>query len=174
MQVADDTRRARDRRARAARRYQPDEIRTLLVGQAPPKAKPGEPDRYFYYEDVHKHDDLFRGVARSVFGEYPERGAKPRLLAELCRRGVYLIDLKLDPIGVGPKLEQCVAGAIRRARSLRPARIILIKADVYDAAFHPMRDAGLPVIDERISFPGSGRQLEFDEQFTRALGKSSR
>ena len=36
-------------------------------------------------------------------------------------RGFCVIDLKLDPVGIGPPLDECVPDAIIRARRLRPA-----------------------------------------------------
>jgi hypothetical protein len=167
-----DAERARERRKRAARKYHPKPIKTLLVGQAPPTVKPGQPERYFYFEDVETADYLFVGVAKAVFGRDPDRHEKPRLLAELCRRGFFLMDVKLDPMNVGPPFEVCIDGAIRRAERLEAQRMILIKVDVYDQAFHRMRDAGLPVIDKRISFPSTGNQRDFAGQFKDALSKS--
>jgi hypothetical protein len=143
----------------------------LLVGHAPPKVEPNEPERYFYFEDVDEHDYLFVGVAKAVFRRHLERHDKPKLLGMLCARGYFLIDVKLDPAGVGPPFENCIEGAIRRARRLKPERMILIKVDVYDGAFCRMRDEGLPVIDKRIYFPSYGNQAKFDEQFKDALGK---
>ena len=43
---------------------------------------------------------------------------------------------------------------------------------VYDVAFSALKEAGLPVIDERIPFPGSGRQKDFEVAFSRALSKN--
>jgi len=57
----------RERRARAARKYKPAKITTLLVAEAPPSA----PERYFYFDDVHAHDSLFRNVAKAMLGSAP-------------------------------------------------------------------------------------------------------
>jgi hypothetical protein len=62
-----------------------------------------------------------------------------------------------------------VASLVERCRQLQPRAIILIKATVYDAAYRPLREAGLPVIDQRIPFLGSGRQREFLTAFGQAL-----
>lgn len=156
--------RARDRRDRAARRYKPQEIDLLLIAEAPPEAL----DRYFYFSDVTEQDSLFRYVARSVLKVEPTRSNKAELLDELWGRGVFLIDLFRDPIAGGRHDEQ-VPALVRRVRSLRPRRIILIKAPVYDAAFATLREAGLPVVNERVPFPGSGQQRRFEETFARAL-----
>ena len=58
---------------------------------------------------------------------------------------------------------------IRRVRKLAPAKVVLIKATVYDNAFAALRDANLPVVDERVPFPGSGQQRRFATAFERAL-----
>lgn len=58
---------------------------------------------------------------------------------------------------------------LTRMAELQPERIILIKADVYDAAYPALAAAGLPVSKVRIRFPSSGRQREFAVAFGRAL-----
>ncbi len=83
-----DPKKARERRARAARRYKPDDVKTLLVAEAPPAS----PERYFYFEDVREHDSLFRHVAEAILGETPPRDEKARALAQLRERGVFLIE----------------------------------------------------------------------------------
>jgi hypothetical protein len=79
-----------------------------------------------------------------------------------------LIDLKTEPVD-GTPLADSVPGLIERCRALAPRAIILVKATVYDAAHSPMKSAGLPVVDERIPFPGSGQQRRLEEAFSRAL-----
>ncbi len=154
----------RDRRREAALRYKPDRVKLLLVAEVPPAA----PDRYFYFEDVWEHDSLFRYVARSILSKEPTRGGKATMLAELRDRGVFLIDLKLDPVD-GTPLSECVPDLIARVKKLAPEKIILIKATVYDAAYLPLVEAGLPVAPERIPFPGSGQQKRFEQEFARSL-----
>lgn len=136
----------------------------LIVAEAPPSAL----DRYFYFEDVKEQDSLFRYVARGVLGAEPTRGNKAELLTQLKERGVFLVDLKLEPVDGTPLVEH-VPGLIERCRALSPRAIILVKATVYDAAFWPMKRADLPVVDERIPFPGSGQQRRFEQAFARAL-----
>ena len=156
--------RARRRRDRAARKYRPERIELLLVAEAPP----GCVDRYFYFVGVREHDSLFRYVVRAILKAEPTRENKPELLARLRDRGVFLVDLKQDPVD-GSSLTDSVPGLVRRVRRLNPERIVLIKAPVYDAAYASLADAGLPVVDVRVPFPGSGQQRHFDEAFARAL-----
>lgn len=155
----------RQRRAEAAERYRPDEVRLLLVAQAPPDAA----DRYFYFTDVAQQDSLFRSVARAILPHTePTRDNKASLLAQLRDRGVFLIDLKPDPVDGSP-LSPYVPALLARIAELAPERIVLIKADVFDAAYPAFAAAGLPVSKVRIPFPSFGQQKAFAEAFGRAL-----
>jgi hypothetical protein len=168
--AADDEQlRARRQRERAARKYQPDDVKLLLVAEAPPAVL----DRYFYFEDVPRHDSLFRYVARSILKTEPTRTNKAELLARLRDRGVFLIDLKRDPVD-GRSLATEVPDLVRRIRKLDPDKIIVIKASVYDLVKRPLAEAGLPVVEERIPFPGSGQQRRFEVTFGRALRRRPR
>ncbi len=83
----------RERRAAAAARYKPAAVGLLLVAEAPPESS----DRYFYFEEVKEHETLFRETVRALLGEEPRR-TKDEQLGELRRKGVFLIDLKPDPV----------------------------------------------------------------------------
>jgi hypothetical protein len=159
-------REARARREAAAARYRPQEVDLLLVAEAPPAAL----DRYFYFPDVREQDGLFRHVCRAVLDREPSRSAKADQLAELCSQGVYLIDLQEEPRDEQP-LASFVPGLVERCRALDPGWIILIKATVHDAAFLPLRAAGLPVSAVRVPFPGTGQQRRFLEAFPKALAE---
>ncbi|HYC99752.1 MAG TPA: hypothetical protein VEB22_00865 [Phycisphaerales bacterium] len=152
-------------RRAAASRYRPGTIRLLLVAEAPPC----EVTRYFYFEDVDRHDWLFRYTYEGVTGKKPTRGAKTANLGELRDAGVFMIDLHEENVeqpsaGV---LGPLVPGLVDRCRALRPTRIALVKSVVHDVAFEPLRAAGLPVIDERLPFPASGQQRKFLDGFLR-------
>jgi hypothetical protein len=62
-----------------------------------------------------------------------------------------------------------VPGLIRRIRRLDPAKIIVIKSSVFDLVHDALLDAGLPLVDERVPFPGSGQQRRFGAAFARAM-----
>lgn len=152
-------------REEAAALYQPKRIKLLLVAEAPPSAQ----DRYFYFPEVRTQDSLFRYVVRLVLGTQPDRRTKPEDLSRLQAAGAFLIDLCLEPISERRDLARCVPGLVKRAAALRPDHIILIKTRVYDAAWRALQQAGLPVIDARIPFPGSGQQRLFEQQMQHAL-----
>lgn len=154
----------RQRRKSAAERYRPDKVELLLIAEAPP----ADPDRYFYFDNVRDHDSLYRYVVREVLGAEPERDNKPQLLEALRQAGVFLIDLKPDPVDGSP-LRALVEDLVNRVAKLSPTRIVLIKATVWDAAYMSLASAGLPVSPERIPFPGSGQQRRFQEAFRRAM-----
>lgn len=155
----------RRRRATAAERYRPEKVRLLLVAQAPPAAD----DRYFYFTNVSTQDTLFRSVARAILpNTEPTRSNKPALLARLRDSGVFLIDLKPDPVDGSP-LSPYVPALLARIAELAPEQIILIKADVHDAAYPALTAAGLPVSRVRVPFPSFGQQKLFASAFSRAL-----
>lgn len=155
-------------RLAASERYRPQRIRVLLVAQMPPIAKEGDPPRYFYFEEVTKHDDLFRGVVKAVLRIEPDRTNKAATLKRLRDEGVFLIDLKPDPLDPRP-LKDFVPSLVERCRLLCPEHIILIKADVHDAALKTLIAARLPVSEVRIPFPGTGQQTVFAEKMAIAL-----
>jgi hypothetical protein len=160
----DERQQMRERRAEATGKYQPDEVELLLVAESPPKA----PERHFYFEDVRQHDLLFRYVAKVILGEMPTRENKAEVLVALKDRGVFMIEMRRDPIDDTPVTDY-VADLVERARELKPKKIVLIKARVFDAAYEPLRDDGQPVVDVRVPFPGRGQQAKFEQAFAEAL-----
>jgi hypothetical protein len=154
-----------ERRRRAAERYRPNAVELLLVAEAPPSTL----DRFFYFEHVPTHDSLFRYVVRGLLGETPSRDKAP-YLDELTARGVFLVHLCEDPFSSRREVVPgCVPGLVRRCRELRPGRMILIGAGTYDYAYDALAAAGLPVVDVRLPYPGSGQQRRFAEGFELAL-----
>jgi hypothetical protein len=151
---------ARRRRELASRRYQPDVIDTLLVAEAPPSAL----DRYFYFEDVEAHDSLFRHVTLAVLGERPTRDKAP-YLDELRERGYFLVHLSPEPFRDRAVLPPLVPDLVDRCEELAPRRVVIVGAPLYDLVMRPLRDAGLPVVEVRLPFPGSGQQRRFLDGF---------
>jgi hypothetical protein len=150
----------RRRRAAAAARYRPAQVDTLLVAEAPPSA----PDRYFYFEHVPSHDSLFRHVVQAVLGEKPSRDKVP-YLDELRERGWFLVHLAEDPFRDRAVLPPLVPDLLARCEELAPRRVVLVGAPLYDLVYRPMMRAGLPVVDVRLPFPGSGQQRRFLDGF---------
>jgi hypothetical protein len=159
---------ARLRREQATTRYRPEAVRLLLIAEAPPSGL----DRYFYFDDVARHDSLFQYVVRAVLGVEPSRSEKAGQLRRLSDAGVFLIDLKQDPKKPGDDLEVFVPDLVARATALDPRHVITIKANVCDLVQQPLRAAGIRVVDQRVPFPGSGQQRRFLEAMAAALESS--
>ena len=147
---------ARRRREQAAARYRPDRVDTLLVAEAPPSAL----DRYFYFEDVTIHDSLFRHVVEAVLSEKPSRDKAP-YLEELRERGWFLVHMSEEPFRDRTVLPPLLPDLLARCEELEPRRIVVVGARLFDLLYGPMRDAGLPVVDVRLPYPGSGQQRRF-------------
>jgi hypothetical protein len=157
--------RARRRRQQASARYRPERIDTLLVSEAPPSAL----DRFFYFEDVTTHDSLFRHVVEAVLGERPTRDKAP-YLDEMRERGWFLIHVSADPFRDRAVLPALLPDLLARCEELAPRRIVVVGAPLYDLVHGPMRDAGLPVVDVRLPYPGSGQQRRFLDGFRLLAG----
>jgi hypothetical protein len=132
---------------------------------------PNELDRYFYFPTVPEADYLFQAVVPHLLSEGPVRLDKRGHLGALRDLGVFLIDLKPDPCDPAP-LDSFVDDLVERARGLDPQHIVLVKVDVYDAAFQRLRAVGLPVIDARLPFPSTGQQTVFATGFRVALAEA--
>jgi len=143
-------------------RFKPEAIDLLLVAESPPNSL----DRYFYFDDVTEQDSLFRYVSKMILGELSDRSHKSDDLARLRDAGVFLIDVKEQP---GKPAVSHVGDVVERCRQLSPPADHSDEGTVYDLVYTALLDAGLPVVDERIPFPGSGQQKRFEEKFKRAL-----
>ena len=155
---------ARRRREQAAARYRPTRVDTLLVAEAPPSAL----DRYFYFEDVAVHDSLFRHVVEAVLAEKPSRDKAP-YLDELRERGWFLLHMSEEPFVDRGALPPLLPDLLARCQELAPGRIIVVGARLFDLVYRPMCDAGLPVVDVRLPYPGSGQQRRFLDGMRRVL-----
>jgi len=139
-------------------------VRLLIVAHAPPERV----GRYFYFETISEKDDLFRYVVKGLFGSFPERREKTIWLGRLHDAGVFLVDLMERPYD-GSDLALHVPDLVERVRQLDPEHVVLIKVDVFDAAYRGLCAAGLTVVNKRIPFPGSGQQRRFESAFAAAI-----
>ena len=167
----------------AAARYAPSRTRVLFVAESPPASL----NRYFYYPDVREHDHLWIGLMKALypteFGETrdtrEERLRKRYWLERFQADGYRLIDAVKKPLtGTPRKREAAIRGntarVIEQIREIGPEQVVLIKATVWKGLRHPLRNAGIPVVNEELlPFPGSGWQKEFRAGF-RALVDSGR
>lgn len=72
-------------------------------------------------------------------------------------------------------LKQNIDETVARSRQLAPEGIVLVKQNVFNLLYRPLRAAGLPLLHETmIPFPGSGQQKRFRERFADALAHLDR
>jgi hypothetical protein len=151
------------RRRTAARKYQPNRIRLLLVAESPPPDEAG----YFYFEDGASSDALFEELCGVLFEEKP--GDRISALKELRRRGVYVTELKPDAPRAGESLSPYVMPFLLNLEPLAPERIVLVGADVYGALHPALAKAKLPVVDIPIPSPTTRDPVEFRQKLRQAL-----
>ena len=111
-------------------------------------------------------------VVKVVIGRKPSRTDKRAQLRQLKDAGVWLLDLKTDPKEHKQEdLSSHVGDLAKRVARAKADHVVLVKVNVYDTAFARLRERGLPVVDERIHFPSTGRQADFEKGMKRALKK---
>lgn len=165
---------------KARKNYKPEKIKYLLIAEAPPDSL----ERFFYYENVSQHDYLFLGIAETLYPDlkklFLEEGRKPKtkklILQRLQCEGFYLFDLSELPISLlENNLTLQLPNLIKKMKSVinDDTRIILIKANVYDSAFHFLNREFKNIIDQRIAFPSQGWQPKFQIEFRKALKMSN-
>lgn len=158
-------------------KYKPVLVKYLLIAEAPPDSI----DRFFYYDKVKNHDHLFLGVSQALFPglkeSYLRSGRDPiikdQMLKKFQNKGFFLLDLSELPLTyLKQPLQSQLPELIKKSRALvqSDTMIILIKSNVYDAAFSLFQqEFGSRAINCRIPFPGQGHQLKFQEKFAKAL-----
>ena len=166
----------RDVYSLARNKYRPATISTLLVAEAPPCNL----DRYFYFEDVKRQDSLFLEIMGILYSEQKDRylksgratDLKEGLLERFKEDGFWLLDLAEVPTDfVNNDLESCLPSLTQRLEKYinKTTPVILIKTNVYDLCYAPLKALGYNVHDSRMPFPGSGQQKVFREKFGQAV-----
>ena len=160
----------------ARNKYKPSQINTLLIAEAPPCAL----DRDFYFEDVKVQDSLFLEIMGVLYPTEKEKYVKKKrdaamkedLLTSFREDGYWMIDVSEIPTSIDTDpLDSFLPALIAKLEKYitKKTPIILIKSNVYDICYQPLKDLGYHVIDERMPFPGSGQQKVFREKFANAL-----
>lgn len=162
---------------KARLKYKPDNIKYLLIAEAPPKLGS---DRFFYFEDVKVQDSLFLETMKVLYPsetrdiEIKEiRKNKSELLNKFKTGGFYLIDALDKPFeekySSSKKVKLIKAGQIillSKIKTLvnKDTKVILISAPVFNANYIYLRSNDVNIIqNELVDFPGSGGQKRFRE-----------
>lgn len=156
-------------------RYRPQRLRVLLIGESPPD--PGSGARRFFYAPTLSHDNLFRGVARAVYGDAVDLHNKAAVLERLRADGFWLVDAVQQPINrtTSSARRRAIAAAVpqlvERCRQLAPERgVIICHGVVFGLAAPALRQADVPVLhDAALPFPLGNWRAQFVDGVRRAL-----
>lgn len=141
------------------RRYKPDPIRVLFIGESPPDS--GK----FFYEGT---TQLARHMAK-CFGapsDFPEW---------FMQRGCYLDDLVLDPINKVSPVERrqahkdAVPGLAERVRTYSPLCVITLLVTIGPSVSEALRRAGYTGEHHVVAFPGNGQQGRFMKEMAQII-----
>jgi hypothetical protein len=141
---------SRESREQLRRRYRPDPVRLLFIGESPPAS-----GRFFYRGDSGLYramQEAFRRVAPGV--------TNTDFLGTFRASGCYLIDLSLEPVdhlGAAARKAACLASEptlTRQILRLRPTAIATLVRSIEGNVARAIKRAGWegPVID--LPYPG--------------------
>jgi hypothetical protein len=162
-----------DTYAQLRERWKPNRRQLLLIGESAPDPS-GADLRFFYAPTLTGHDNLFRGVILSLYGQSPGHAGDPKRpwLEALREDGVYLIDLVPFPVNALSSRERKRAlrdhaeERVAEAAALEPQAIAICHGPTFNALRPGLLEAGLPLIHQQpLPFPlGNWR-----EQFASGL-----
>jgi hypothetical protein len=162
------------------RRWKPDAVRVLLVGESAPD--PGATERRFFYAPtLDRRDNLFRGVVAALYDAIPPGSTgrpKQPWLERLRADGVYLIDLvpfpvdKLSPSERRRARREHIAALVTQAKALKPEIVIVCHGPTFTDAAAALSAAGLPLAhSDPLPFPLGNHRAAFVAGVRAALAR---
>jgi hypothetical protein len=162
----------RDEYLSLRRRYEPDNIRLVIIAESPPAS-----GRYFYNSTGALTEPLFAALMRQLS---ISPVSKQNGLQEFQRRGWILVDATYEPVNklTRSRRNKVIARDYPLLRddlaTLVPDRsipVILIKTNVCRILEPILADDGFNVLNSgrAIYFPSSGQQNEFHRQFSAVI-----
>jgi hypothetical protein len=143
---------------RQRRRFRPDDVRVLLVGESPPAGGT------FFYDANSK---LYRSTKAAFELAIPALRRERDFLGAFKRLGCYVDDLALRPVNQLPKDEReaaCLDGVrplARRIRASGPLAIAIVIIRIERPVRDAMRRAGMdPTLLKKLPFPGQPQHTE--------------
>lgn len=140
---------------RLRRRYRPDEVRVLFVGESPPA------ETFFY----RANSKLYDATCEALEAAIPALRREDDFLAAFQRLGCYLDDLCLVPVNHldmrDPERlaarERGVAPLARRIKPLDPTVVCVVMKAIVPVVSDAVSRAGLDVEREALPFPARHR-----------------
>ena len=152
------------------RRYRPEVVRLLLIGESPPDPRDAEL-RYFYAPTLSRYDNLYRGVSAAFYGSAAGFDVREKVanLERLRDDGVWLVDAVEHPVNAKTKSErrrairENIDGLVARCRVVAPTvGVIVCHGPVFDVTAAPLRRACVRVLhDYALPFPLGNMRAEF-------------
>jgi hypothetical protein len=157
------------KRERLRRRYRPDRVRILFVGEAPPVS-----GRFFYHGD----SGLYRALRDTFVTAFPSLPID-EFLEEFRALGCYLVDLcgePVDHLARSARMSICCAGEARLARTiraLRPMVIVTLVRSIRVSVSRAQGMAGWAGLHLELPYPGRWKhhRVEFQRQLVPILLK---
>lgn len=155
--------RASTPRERLRKRYRPDRVRILFVGEAPPAS-----GRFFYQAD----SGLYRAVRDTFITAFPRLHDCP-FLQSFRALGCYLVDLCRRPVDRMDRKARrrfCTAGeaSLKRAlRQLRPKTVVVVVRSISRNVKRAERQAKWSGLHVDLPYPG--RWVQHRNEFRRKL-----
>ena len=167
---SDPTGSASRKRENLSRRYRPDQVRILFVGEAPPAS-----GRFFYQGD----SGLYRAVRDTFMTAFPSI-LKDDFLDAFRALGCYLVDLCGTPVDHLPhdtRMSICHAGEVRLAQSIRilcPMVIVTLVRSIRANVERAQIKAGWTGLHLEVPYPGRWKhhRVEFQRQIVPLLLKT--
>lgn len=152
------------------RRYRPERVRILFVGEAPPMS-----GRFFYRAD----SGLYRAVRDTFIVAFPSL-KNSEFLKEFRSLGCYLIDLCGEPVDHLPRntrMDICRAGEARLVRAilvLRPTVVVTLVRAIRNSAERALTMAKWSGTHLELPYPGRWKhhRVEFQRQLIPVLTKT--
>jgi hypothetical protein len=148
---------------RLRRRYRPDRVRILFIGESPPAS-----GRFFYQGD----SGLYRAVRDAFMAAFPKW--KPSNFLEAFRAlNCYLIDLcgkPVDKLNAKSRQQICRAGEPRLAKTIRhmnPEIIVVVVRSIAPNISRATKSAKWSGL--RVEVPYPGRWINHRRKFQRVL-----
>ena len=161
-----------DTRERLRKRYRPDRVRILFVGESPPAS-----GRFFYQAD----SGLYRAVRDTFLAAFP-RLEKAEFLDAFRSLGCYLVDLCGEPVDrLAPPDRRGAgrAGEVRLARTiraLRPQAMVTIVRSIGANVRRAQQQAAWSGESMELPYPGrwKSHRMQFRRQLVPLLRKTLR
>jgi hypothetical protein len=159
-------------RERLRKRYRPDRVQILFIGEAPPAS-----GRFFYKAD----SGLYRAIRRTFLNVFPDLENTDFLVA-FRDLGCYLVDLCGTPVDRLPtrqRLQVCNEGEVRLASTimdLRPKVIVTIVRSIVENVRRAKESAGWEGTYLELPYPGrwQSHRIEFSKALKPLLRRELR